>query len=280
MTIQSFLISKTSFQHLALFLCHLFVDGNFRSTHILYQPNAFDFDLLSQISSVCSQPIPIYVTDVTQPWTDSWNQNDTPDTVLQVIFLNSQSISNDIDKIGNRSALYRVFAFPSNDTIDVRRETSVIETIHKLCCSDSLVLHYYTESVSIYIDDGLNEQVRSNENMCSKSNPILIVNQETNFTQLNLFDRTFGEYERRQTIAINIGAFYRDKISVPKIIVSVAGALTNHYHLHLNSSYINMTFINHYDYNGPRTNRKFTLNPRESYKELSTDFKPIEEGNR
>lgn len=263
--------------HFVLFICNLFADGHFRTVHILHEPKTFDsLDFLRQMDSVCSLPIPLYITDIisiTEPSIEPWNQNDTPNNVLQVIFITSKTLSHtNRDKIISKwFAFYRIFAFPSNDMIDGEHEISVIETTHQLFGPNSMVLDYNAESLTVHIDNG-----HSIQNMCSKSHPILIVNQETDFKQLNLFDRTFGEYERKQTIAINVVAAYvTNADSIPKIN-SMAGALSKHYHLRLSPSFINVTLLNIHDINGPRENKKVKLNPNKLYKELSDNYTVID----
>lgn len=100
-----------NFQYLALFICHLFGDGNFRTVHILFKPTTFNFDLLMQIDSVCSEPIPLYLTDITQPWEWPWNQNDNPNNVLQFMFFEPKTLAKDGNQLKNGFALYRIFAF-------------------------------------------------------------------------------------------------------------------------------------------------------------------------
>lgn len=57
---------------LALFIRHLFVNGNFRFGHILYDPNEFNSDLTARIDTTCLVQIPWQTTDITQssllPW--------------------------------------------------------------------------------------------------------------------------------------------------------------------------------------------------------------------
>lgn len=154
----------SSFQQLALFICHLFIDGNFRVTHILHKSNTFNANFLQHIDSICPLTIPIYLTDTIsqQHWIELWNQNDVRDNVLQVIFLDAKTISNDINTIENWFAYYRIFAFPSNDMIDVRQRTSVMETVFQIHGFNSLVLHYDAKFVSVYNENGFADRM----NMC------------------------------------------------------------------------------------------------------------------
>lgn len=52
-----------TFHSLALFICHLFVDGKFRTAHIVHDQNVFDPRLISEIHLNCFEPIPYVLTD-------------------------------------------------------------------------------------------------------------------------------------------------------------------------------------------------------------------------
>lgn len=58
--------NTTPFHSLALFICHLFIDGKFRSGHVLYEPNALDDRIFTEIKSICPEPMPWQTIDITQ----------------------------------------------------------------------------------------------------------------------------------------------------------------------------------------------------------------------
>lgn len=186
-----------NFQYLALFICHLFGDGNFRTVHILFKPITFNFDLLMQIDSVCPAPIPLYLTDITQPWEWPWNQNDNPNNVLQFMFFEPKTLARDGKQLKNGFALYRIFAFSSTNVIRTKMQVSIAKILHEFSNSNNLILNYNAKNVSVYIDYGLNDGVSR-----QKPKPIFIVNKNTNFKRVNLYDQTFGKYERIKSIAV------------------------------------------------------------------------------
>lgn len=66
--------------------CHLFSEGQFRTTHIFYKPSVFDHAFITELNSICPEPMPLYLTDITQPWSWPWNQHDSSYNVLQLNF--------------------------------------------------------------------------------------------------------------------------------------------------------------------------------------------------
>lgn len=78
--------SISNVHNLAMFICHLFIDGNFRYCHILYDPKVFDNQLTNQIDSICLVQIPWLTSDITQGSLSPWQANERTDPVLQLIF--------------------------------------------------------------------------------------------------------------------------------------------------------------------------------------------------
>lgn len=80
-------IKLPNFHNLALFICHLFIDGQFRNGHIFYDPNVFQVgQLISEIQSTCPTSIPWISTDVTDKPVLPWKSNERTDHILQLIF--------------------------------------------------------------------------------------------------------------------------------------------------------------------------------------------------
>lgn len=73
--------------NLILFDGHLFSDGYFRMIDILYDPNVIDDQCLSQLESICFDPIPKTLADISRPLFPLWKLNERDDSTLQLIFL-------------------------------------------------------------------------------------------------------------------------------------------------------------------------------------------------
>lgn len=182
-----------TYHHLALFICHLFSDGKFRTAHFVYKPS--EFDLLLQIDTLCTETMPLYLTDITLPWKWPWNNNDNINNILQMNFLDSNNLEDDVFQLENDRAYYRVYCFASIDAIDSKQQTSTFTTIRNLTNAKSLVVYFNTMHASIFIDSAIANR---------ESNPqlVYVANLDTNYRRSNVFDRTFGEFERTQTIAV------------------------------------------------------------------------------
>lgn len=233
--------SVSNFRYLVLFICHLFGDGKFHTAHILFKPNTFDYELLTHIDSICPHPIPLYLTDITKPWDWPWNQSDNPNNVLQIIFFDPKKFTKDKKHLKKGFALYRVFAFHSTDVTDMKTRTSIAKGLRQFSDSNKLILNYDTKNVSVYIDYGLTGVQRE------KPKPIFIVNKNTNFKRVNLFDRTFGKYEQIQLQSVAIkqhiqGNSLKDirrKIN-KNLHFDSYGYISNYFNTFLNKSHINL----------------------------------------
>lgn len=215
---------------LALFVCHLFIDGNFRSAHILYKPNVFEYnEFMAHIDSNCPEQMPLYLTDITQPWGYSWNQNESPYNVLQLIFdeFNPRNLKKSIIEFRTHESLglYQIFALSSIDSVSEEQRILAFNVLYRLLPEFRvLILNCKSENVSIYLNHGSNGG--------SVQRPFYVVNQETDFNRTNLFDRTFEEYERMQSL-------YIAPLEHHEYITRFhAEYIVNYYQLHLNNSFI------------------------------------------
>lgn len=111
MYLESFVLANSppSYANLSLFICHLFVGGNFSNTRILYQPRVFDDRLIQELESTCSAPIPILTTDVTRIKEREWKSCPTTPNTLRLFFvrrkeLKSRSIAT--QQIGHSFPIY------------------------------------------------------------------------------------------------------------------------------------------------------------------------------
>lgn len=262
------MLNVTVVHHLALFICHLFIDGNFRTAHFLYKPNTFEFDWLLKIDRVCPEPIPLYLTDITLPWDWPWNADDNKDNVLQLCFFDPSQLSKDINELQSKGdAYYRVFAFDSVAMADKTKGALALKALRQLPHSNDLIVHYKPKNVSVYPNNG----------MSTEQNPILIVDEKTNFAGINLFDHTFGEFERSHAIALNLLLFVDSNGVETAIRFRVDVLILHYYHQQLNNSYINMTWVDLRK--NIVTNKICAPQPRNYYKELSSEYKCIEMEN-
>lgn len=265
----------SNFHYLALFVCHLFGNGPFRTAHILYNPNVFDYNRLMQINSICTNPIPFYLTDTTQSFPKPYQENDNVDNILQLFFIDSENLAHEIELLDDNFVLYRIFVFSSTDEIRKIDQKLLFETRNRIYDTRTLILHYNESSVSVNIENSLNEQSNEGVNLGQKA--IFILNQETNHENVNLFDRTFGEYERMESIKLYRLNYYvwRDKLEPTSYLLDF---FINYCHLHLNRSYINIIWKNKFNWSIPLIYHRTVIeNQQPYYKESSRDYKFIED---
>lgn len=184
----SIMATAADFHRLALFMCHLFIDGQFRTAHILYKPNQFDHEFLTHIDSECAEPMPLYLTDVTQSWERPWNQHDSPDNVLQLSLFefDPNELRKDVDELNIKSiAIYQIFAFRSIDWINKRQRTkSAFNLLYRFSPRPrKIILSYDAGNVSAYLDHD------SSYNLIQK--PVFVTDFEVDF------DRMVRSYFRR-----------------------------------------------------------------------------------
>lgn len=261
----------SNFHYLVLFICHLFDNGPFRTVHILYNPNVFDLNLLMQIDSICNDPIPLYLTDITQPFQIPYQESDNVDNLLQLFFLDPNSLIHDMDLIGDQFKLYRIFIFSSFDMIRKMNLSLFFETRNPAYDTRTLIVHYNESSVSVYIENSLNEPLNG---------AIFTLTHEVNLEKVNIFDRTFGAYEQMESIEFHRWDYYTSSDSLKPNFYLFDQAI-NYYHLHLNQSYVCTIWHNIYNSTIPLIyHRTVIQNPQKYYMESSFDYKIIENDNQ
>lgn len=109
-----------------------------------------------------------------------------------------------IDELENGFAYYRVFCFASIDAMDSNQQTSIFATLRDLTNSKNLIVYYNAQNASIFIDP-IAVNFHSNPKL------VYVVNRDANYRKVNLFDQTFGEFERTQSIAVTILSFAFEK---------------------------------------------------------------------
>lgn len=249
--------SSVNFHYLALFICHLFSNGRFRIAHIVHDPIIFDHDLFVKRNSICLDPIPLYLTGNDKPCTFAWNGKDSADNMLTIFFIDPKYLTLEMDHMMNQPfAYYRIVVFPSIFPIKEMNLTSVFHTQQPKYDSRP-------KNVSVFIENRSNEQTK--DRVLLKHEPIFILNQQTKIDRMNLFRKTFEEYERMESIAIEQILYYTtiiyNKLQIVDVIMP-EDAILNYYHLDLKQSYINVRYVLAYNPSQPTHNAAMILYPK------------------
>lgn len=258
------MVNVTSISHLVLFMCHLFIDGHFRTAQLLYNPKRFELDWLLNINRICPESIPLYLVDMNQQSEWTWNDKDSPDNVLQLNFIDPTNFIDDINQLSRMDhAYYCIFCFPSSDLTETKQRISTIRGQMELKGSKALFASYNSRDVSISMH---------------MSQPILVIDNKTNFSRINLYDQTFGEYERRQSFAIqrvedvDINDFKSGTDMIYDFRFDTEVLWMHFYHLQLNSSFMSMTLRVDDKSTHLRVYRHCTIQPPKYYKELTYNY--------
>lgn len=200
--------NELSFCNLALFICHLFTDAKFRSIHILYESNAFDYQLLTEIASVCPHSIPLYVTDISQPFELPWPPTERTDSNLQLIFFSSERATENMNIFRDSFIFYRIFVFAlSDNTNGIDVQYKIVEKFNPGYSSNTLMLHHNMKNDSIFIN-----WMPINDNDIEYPRPVnkvsalaLAESKKIDVVKYgNLYDETFGKYDGKRSITINL----------------------------------------------------------------------------
>lgn len=191
------------FHNLALFVCHLFIDGNFRAGHILFDPNVFDSELISEIQVKCPQSGPWLTTDVSQPPSSTWTPNERTDKILQLIFFDPDDFQRKCDDFKEYFVFYRLFIFPSTEEAALDHQAISLREASSPFDSSSLAVHFSSERVSV-----LAHWIQSDSRVDGKRvrafiEPIFDQTVSTDFQKDHLFDLVFEKYEQNYVSSIN-----------------------------------------------------------------------------
>lgn len=168
-----------NYQNVALFICHLFIDGNFRTGHILHDPKVssdYGINLLIQMEKVYPSSISWLKTDITQQVSLPWAPHETTDHILQLIFLDLDHLPDDINNFKDMFAYYRLCIITST----AKDRVLAVEQLKSILNTDLVILDKIFESaISVYSIPRQRKEL-----------PRLIYLQEPglDFTQVNLFD--------------------------------------------------------------------------------------------
>lgn len=212
MTVSNLLLPNFSnfnrFRNLALFVCHLFVDGNFRVGNILYDPKAVNSEIISEIHSFCPLTDPWLMIDATQLPIDSWKPDERADKILQLIFFDPDQVQVNHDGLKDILVLYRLFVFPSID--EAKKDHQMMVKITSRFGSNSLVVHFSTESVSVYalwVESASDGDSDNEVNLIQWKISIELIFElkaNTDLEKDNLFDRIFEKYEQNYVKATSV----------------------------------------------------------------------------
>lgn len=268
--------------NLALLICHLFIGGNFRYGHILYDQKVFDNSLLTEINSNCPVQIPWFISDITQSIALPWKMIEKTDQILQLIYPDPKHLTERIDEFKEYFTFYRVFVFTSttNET-NAKKQISIIGQHSPIFSSNCLIVHLNPTN------DFMNVQLISKSDGVIEPNGMLNFHgtfdeQVINADFENVFDHTFGEFERMQPLTITTEGIFK-QIKEYKKYVPLYGELyfANFFIGSLNATFINMSCLPAEMVFVPWNPPVIPLKQQQSkyYKELYLEYEPINDQN-
>lgn len=264
--------NMSSFYNLAFFICHLFIDGHFKTCHILRDPNILVGGFIAEINSACAIDIPWLSTDIAQTLLP--DQSERNDHILQLIFFDSKYLAKEIHDSRKYFTYYRIFVFSSTEEMRINDHISIVQNVSSVFDSSTLVLHHTPRNDSIIVHWVSNYGENSNKNV--KAKVVFVQNQNSTIKYEKLFDRTFGEFEEMWTIATRIaGREWNEIVNVHFVFKNSEIYNSNYFISNFNVKYTNMTCINYGKRAFPWRHKAFALETREYYQELSEDFQPI-----
>lgn len=181
------------------------------------------------------------------------------DYVLQLIFFDPAHLTDEIRQSKNLLAFYRIFVLSSSEPIDLKDQLGEIDGQNIIGNNRNLILHYNSAIDSLCINYVMAKNFEEFENLNQEA---IVLNQDTCFDCVNWFDRTFGEFERMESIEIHRFDFFNGSryFNVGHHLYNVM----NYYHLLLNNSHLNMTWKNINNFTD-RTNQLSTLKRRKVF---------------
>lgn len=264
------------FHNLAIFICHLFIDGHFREGNILYDPKVFNDRLLVEIESVCPSQIPWQPNDITQSHLVHRRISERTDHILQLIFFDSNNLMEDIEQYGEHLTYYRIFVFSSFDDIDLKLPQ--FTQLKRISSANTLIARHNSKLDVIYID-----WMSENGNIFEIST--IYHCYECEKTSWPFYEGTFGNYEREKSISMKVISMFRqhgNSINYNDYgsIVPISGHmyLANLYNFKLNGSYVNMTCTS-IDGNSSSQHFVVTHKRRKYYNEILMAYEKIKDGN-
>lgn len=130
------------FYRLAMFVCHLYTLGDFKRLHVLYDPIVFDTDIIIEIEAMSLNQIQWKKTDITNASAISYNNTETTDYILQLIFFDPNNLVQEIVQFVDFFTINRVFAFRQTDQYE---EQLLILKTFSLGISSNTAIAFYDE---------------------------------------------------------------------------------------------------------------------------------------
>lgn len=177
--------------------------------------------MISEVNSVCSDPIPTLTMDISKPIFGTTEQYAQHETILQLIFFDPNHLPKSAIKLRRYLTFHRLFIFCTPGELDVKRSLPALKKLKLFTNSNSLILNFVQttdiinqysisndgeiigDSVS-YSDKKVEKTLVSSKELSSEQSSALSVKQDRqiNTNKSNVFDRTFGIYERTWKIWI------------------------------------------------------------------------------
>lgn len=245
-----------NFHNLALFICHLFIDGRFRYMDILYDSSVFDEHLPSQIESICPVQIPWQLTDINKSPSLSGTPEERTDHILQLIFFDPEQLVEEIDRFNHYLTYYRIFIFLS------KAESLIIEAM-----TEAKKQFEISDPFSLFFDPN-NGSIQIHW-MNGKSEIF-----ESILKPLNIFERIFGEHDQVPISIVLENMFMNKRNEIAFIPEHGRIFSTNFFYATLNETHIFMKCGPYGIHTWPTTHFNQTVIPKERkyYKEISMEY--------
>lgn len=270
------MIHSSNFYNLACFICHLFIDGQFRDGHILYHSRMFDDSLITEIDSICSDPIPWKFTDTSNPSVLSPPENLRTDYTMQLIFFDPEYSSEQIDQFKEYFSFYRIFIFPLVSQDDIQMHIFVLEKLKSINRSKTLILHYDSKTGSMHVHrifDSMNIIFPTNaKDLESDTTSQFITKPRERVEHSNSFDQTFGEVEKSHPIEIKAACtFYTDNGHKKCFPLKANLFSVNYFSSTLNAMRINMK-LKEINSDESESNEIVTIKRRKFYNDFAVEY--------
>lgn len=273
-------VSVSNFTNLVLFVCHLFIDGQFRHAQVLYDTQVFNDRFLNAFDSVCPVQIPIQTMDITQSSSQFSQSNDRTDHILQLIFFNPKTLIEQIHQFENLFTFYRIFVFCLiTDEVEAKWQFPVIDTQNSILSSSPLIVHFNSENGSLHVYWVLeNGETIDSSKQCNNDDSRLM-----SANRMHLFDSMFENYEHKRVFGIKVNTLFRTTDDYTNIASSLPYLghifFTNYFYTTMNASFINFRCKNMYNAAAPQLDQVLKHKLKRNYNELSLEYESKEVGN-
>lgn len=260
---------QPNFLNLSLLICHLFAGGNFRIAHILYHQKAIDDDFLKAVDATC--PFPMMTSDIAAPSSNSSDQSQRTDHILQLIFLPRNQLATSMDRIDRLLTFYRIFIFLTNEEPTDCEHKWLNESKHisKLNSTSLLLIHDKS--------NGTTQSFLLSKNRNVSMEPIDLSKSQLR-TEIEIFNVALGEKAHDQEFGVSQMEMMYCGSSNTNLLRTILRKFRMFGRFYSNR--FNMSFMDSYSMNcnhfGLDVNHEY-VRPiqKSSYNELSTEVEPI-----